>query len=60
MDFLKLVSHVYTLLKATLQKNVHYTIMFIPHTSLLSDGNRIERQKAGLHSYKTEKKISYI
>lgn len=60
MDFLKLVSHVYTLLKATLQKNVYYTIMFIPHTSLLSDGNRIERQKAGLHSYNTEKKISYI
>jgi len=59
-EFLKLVHHVDNLLKDTFQKNVHYTSMFIPHTSLLSDGKRIERQKACLHSYKTKKDLSHL
>lgn len=43
--FLKLGSHLDNLRKETLQKIEHYTTLFIPHTSLLSDGKGIERQK---------------
>lgn len=59
MDFLKLVSHVDKLLKEILQKNVHSTTMFIPYI-LLSDGKRLERQKACLHSYQAKKDLSHL
>lgn len=44
--FLKLGSHLDNLHKETLQKIECYITIFITHTSLLSDGKRIERQNA--------------